>query len=198
MLRTLATVTALLALMGLASAQTWAPLAHQPGAAVGPMFLLRDGRVLVHEEQAGDATAWHILTPDATGSYLNGTWSDGGHLPSSYAPFFFGNAVLLDGKTVVIEGGEYNHGSAVWTTLGAIGTMSGSTFTWTLNNPPAGWSTIGDAQSVILADGRYLQANCCTKQSRTSMVQTAGPRPVRFSPRATTSRAGPFLAMEKY
>jgi hypothetical protein len=33
------------------------------------------------------------------------------------------------------------------------------------NAPPAGWSTIGDAQSVILADGRYMQANCCSRQS---------------------------------
>ena len=27
---------------------------------------------------------------------------------------------------------------------------------------PAGWQTIGDAQSVVLADGRYMQADCCS------------------------------------
>ena len=66
---------------------------------------------------------------------------------------------------MVIEGGEYNNGSAVWTTLGARLTYSGNSFTWVSNAPPAGWGTIGDAQSVLLADGRYMQANCCTKQN---------------------------------
>src|SRR5215510_13050834 len=32
-------------------------------------------------------------------------------------------------------------------------------------NPPAGWRTIGDAQSVVLANGTYMQANCCTRQT---------------------------------
>ena len=85
--------------------------------------------------------------------------------PHGYAPFFFGSAILLDGNRVVVEGGEYNNGSAVWTTLGAIGTRSGSTFTWALNSPPAGWVSIGDAQSITLANKKYMQANCCTKQS---------------------------------
>jgi hypothetical protein len=165
-LRTLAITSALLfALLGAVGAQTWTPLTNQPGVNVGAMLQLRDGRILVHEEQAGNAGAWHILTPDSTGSYINGTWSSGGLLPSGYAPFYFGSQVLLDGKTVVIEGGEYNNGSAAWTTLGAIGTISGSTLTWTSNSPPAGWSTLGDAESVILADGTYMQANCCTAQN---------------------------------
>ena len=77
---------------------------------------LRDGRILVHEEQGGNSRNWHILTPDASGSYINGTWSSGGSMQSGYAPWFFGSQVLLDGKTIVVEGGEYNSGSSVWTT----------------------------------------------------------------------------------
>ena len=119
----------------------------------------------MHEEQGGNSGAWHILTPDSTGSYINGTWSSGGCLPSGYSPWYFGSQVLLDGKTIVIEGGEYNNGSEAWTNLGAIGTVSGGTLTWTSNSPPAGWSNIGDAESVILADGTYMQANCCTAQN---------------------------------
>jgi hypothetical protein len=165
-LRTLAITYALLfALLGAAGAQTWTPLTNQPGANLGVMLQLRDGRVLVHEEQSGNSRNWHILTPDSTGSYINGTWSSGGQLPSGYAPWYFGSQVLLDGKTVVIEGGEYNNGQAVWTTLGAIGTISGSTLTWTSNSPPQGWTRLGDAESVILADGTYMQANCCTAQN---------------------------------
>lgn len=159
------TSAVLFALIGAAGAQTWTPLTHQPGSNLGAMLLLRDGRVLVHEEQSGNSRNWHILTPDSTGSYVNGTWSSGGQLPSNYSPWFFGSQVLLDGKSVVIEGGEYNNGQAVWTTLGAIGTISGNTITWTANSPPNGWTHLGDAESVILADGTYMQANCCTAQN---------------------------------
>jgi hypothetical protein len=74
--------------------------------------------------------------------------------------------VLLDGRHVVIEGGEYNQGTAVWTTLGAVGTIPPfGDITWTLNSPPAGWGTIGDAESIILAGKQYMQSNCCTAQN---------------------------------
>jgi hypothetical protein len=155
----------LFTLLVAAGAQTWTPLVNQPGANVGVMLQLRDGRILVHEEQSGNSTAWHILTPDATGSYVNGTWSSGGNMASNYAPWFFGSQVLLDGKTVAVEGGEYNNGAQVWTTEGALGTISGNTLTWTANSPPSGWGTIGDAESVILPDGTYMQSNCCTPQN---------------------------------
>ena len=151
--------------LGVVVGQTWTPLVNQPGVNLGAMLQLRDGRIMVHEEQGGNSTAWHILTPDATGSYVNGTWSSGGNMPPGYAPWFFGSQVLMDGKTVVIEGGEYNGGRQVWTTRGAIGTASGSTFSWTLNSPPSGWTSIGDAESVTLADGTYMQSNCCTAQN---------------------------------
>ena len=55
-----------LALTGFAVAQSWTPLNNQPGVTLGPMLQLRDGRILVHEEQDGDPTAWHILTPTPT------------------------------------------------------------------------------------------------------------------------------------
>jgi hypothetical protein len=132
------------------------------------MLQLRDGRILVHEEQDGNVRNWWVLTPDAQGSYVNGSWSSGGQLPAGYAPLYFGSQVFLDGKTVVIEGGEYNCNpgcSAVWTNLGARLTYSGNSFTWVSNAPPAGWNNIGDAQSVLLADGRYMQANAITKQT---------------------------------
>jgi len=156
---------ALLSLATFASAQTWTALNHQPGVNVGPMLQLRDGRILVHEEQSGNPRNWWVLTPDATGSYVNGTWSSGGQLQAGYAPFYFGSQVMLDGKTVVIAGGEYNNGSAVWTTLGSRLTYSGNSFTWVSNAPPSGWGTIGDAQSVLLPNGSYMQANCCTPQN---------------------------------
>src|SRR5664279_4823617 len=101
-------LTVLLSLATFASAQTWTALNNQPGVNVGPMLQLRDGRILVHEEQSGNAANWWVLTPSPTGSYVAGTWSSGGTLPTGYKPFYFGSQVMLDGKTVVIEGGEYN------------------------------------------------------------------------------------------
>ena len=41
---------------------------------------------------------WWALTPDANGSYLNGTWSQLASMSSSYGPLYFASAVLLDGR----------------------------------------------------------------------------------------------------
>jgi len=41
---------------------------------------------------------WYTLTPDNTGSYINGTWTQVASLPSGYSPLFFSSAVLPDGK----------------------------------------------------------------------------------------------------
>jgi hypothetical protein len=159
-------LTVLLALAGIAGAQSWTSLNNQPGAAVGPMLQLRDGRILVNESQGPDTGVWFILTPDAKGSYVNGTWTTTGHLPQGYAPIYFGSQILLDGRHVVIEGGEYNNGTAVWTTLGAYGTITPfGNVSWVPNSPPTGWGTIGDAESIVLANGHYMQSNCCTPQN---------------------------------
>ena len=61
-----------------------------------------------------------------------------------------------------MEGGEYNKLRAVWTNLGAI--YNPKTNKWKQVTAPAGWSSIGDAQGVILNDGTYMQSNCCTTQ----------------------------------
>jgi hypothetical protein len=120
-------------------------------------LLLTDGTVISHVSCSG---TWWRLTPDSSGSYVNGTWSAIASLPSGYTPRFFGSAVLTDGK-VVVEGGEYNSGCAAqWTNLGAIYDPAANT--WTSISPPSGWTTIGDAQAIVLTNGTYMQANCCT------------------------------------
>ena len=130
-------------------------------------MLLTDGTVLVHEEQDGGEANWYKLTPDIFGSYVNGTWSQVASIPTAliYAPLFFGSQVLPDGRLTVI-GGEYNSAincpNGCWVTNGAIYDPVANT--WTNVPPPSGWTTIGDAQSANLANGTYMQANCCTKQ----------------------------------
>jgi len=150
----------------------WQLLANQPPVlnyqACGPgsPILLTDGTVLVADAGCSD---WWKLTPDAYGSYVNGTWTQIASTPAAYAPLYHSSAVLPDGR-LIIEGGEYNFLQPAWTNLGAI--YDPRTDTWTSVNPPAGWSSIGDAPSVILADGTYMQSNCCAIQSALLNPQT--------------------------
>jgi hypothetical protein len=154
------TAVLLYLLAALAGAQSWTPVSKPyPGAGAGAAFLLTDGTVMVHQEQTA-SDAWYKLTPDINGSYANGTWSAAASIPF-YSPLFFGSAVLPDGR-LLVEGGEYNHLNPVWTNMGAI--YDPKTNSWKQVFPPAGWTSIGDAQGVILNNGTYMQSNCCSKQ----------------------------------
>ena len=140
---------------------TWTALTGVPLESAGFMLLLTDGTVLVSEVQSGK---WFRLTPDLLGSYLHGTWSQIAKMPAGYAPLYFGAGVLPDGR-VMIEGGEYNgtQQDGVWTTQGAI--YDPVTNKWRSVAPPAGWTTIGDASAVVLADGTYMQSDCCSTKA---------------------------------
>jgi hypothetical protein len=148
------------------SAAFWTKIKTLPSVSVGAMLLLTDGRVLVHSEPncsgcTGNYQSWYTLTPDNTGSYINGTWKQVASLPGTYAPLFFGSAVLPDGK-VVVQGGEYNCApscSGDWQSLGAI--YDPLLNTWTATTPPTGKTNIGDAESVVLPNGTWMLAECC-------------------------------------
>ena len=168
-LRMTVVLSGLIFAAGVATCQTWQPLNNQPTFSPGAVLLLTDGTVLAHSEPncltctSTDYSSWYKLTPDSSGSYVNGTWSQVAS-PTGYAPLYFGSVVLPDGR-VVVEGGEYDCSSgtcnAAWTNKGAI--YDPVKNVWTSVAPPTGWTTIGDAQSVILPNGTYMQANCCTK-----------------------------------
>jgi len=91
-------------------------LVNQPPDAAGLGFLLTDGTVMF---QGAGLSDWPKLTPDISGSYLNGTWSQLASQPAGYSPEDYASATLADGR-VVITGGEYNLGTFVLTNLGAI------------------------------------------------------------------------------
>ncbi|HLV80107.1 MAG TPA: kelch repeat-containing protein, partial [Chthonomonadaceae bacterium] len=139
-----------------ARSQSWTTLTHQPSMTnfASSLFLLTNGTVLCQDGDAGD---WWKLTPDSSGSYVNGTWTQVASLPSGYTPLYYGSAVLADGR-LVIMGGEYNGGSnPVWTNLGAIYDPVANS--WTSLSAPSGWSQIGDAESCVLSGGQFLLAN---------------------------------------
>ncbi|MGH7814358.1 MAG: hypothetical protein ACREQI_10205 [Candidatus Binataceae bacterium] len=158
---------------------TWTALNNQPyGQSInffpGSIFLLTDGTVLAQDTNLGTNNDWWKFTPDNTGSYLNGTWSQiatPGPCPNGYPgqssstiydPLYYASATLPDGRFIMI-GGEYNwnyaytgNGSEVWTDQGAIYDPSANT--WTCITAPAAWTTIGDAQSVVLPSGTFMLA----------------------------------------
>jgi hypothetical protein len=138
---------------------TWTRLPSVPISQAGFQLLLTDGTVIVSEVSTG---RWWRLTPDITGSYLNGTWSQIAQMPAGYTPLYFGAGVLPDGR-VMIEGGEYINNSAVWTTKGAVYNPVNNT--WTNVTPPAGWTTIGDASATVLANGTFMLSDCCTTKA---------------------------------
>ncbi len=147
----------LLSAAGPAQSQTWQPLTHPAPFFASSPLLLTDGTVMVQQ-----GNAWWKLTPDNLGSYVDGTWSKLAAMPDNYNPLYFASAVLPDGR-VVVNGGEYNNGSQVETNMGAIYDPVANT--WTALAGPAGWANIGDAQSVVLANGTYMLGNCCSSEA---------------------------------
>ncbi|HEU0208425.1 MAG TPA: hypothetical protein VFQ78_05545 [Candidatus Udaeobacter sp.] len=142
----------LLVLISLASsqAQTLVPLVNQlPG--VHQAFLLTDGTVMAERIPDIGTTEWWKLTPDITGSYLNGTWSQLASVP--YAASVFSSAVLADGR-LVFQGIEFFNEEFALSNKGAI--YDPITNRWTPLEPPSGWCYMGECPSVVLPDGRWL------------------------------------------
>ena len=119
---------------------------------------------------------WWKLTPDNTGSYVNGTWTKLASLPAGYVPDAFASAVLADGRLVII-GGEYNNGNFTLTNQGAI--YDPATNKWTMVAPPANWSYIGDSPALVLPNGKFLVGNKLTKQMAALDPVTLTWKPVR-------------------
>jgi hypothetical protein len=141
------------------TAGTWTTVTNAPPSAVAHVMLLNNGCALVNSFFFENHTdPWYTLCPDSTGSYINGTWGTAGTLPTGYNPLYFGSELLPTGQVTVI-GGEYNNGSGVWTNLGAIYNPTANK--WQKLAAPTGWSTVGDAQSIVLPNGKLMQANCC-------------------------------------
>ncbi len=109
------------------------------------------------------------LPPDTFGSYVNGTWTQLASFASRFSPLYHSSAVLPDGR-VIIMGGEYNFLKPRWTSLQRhlrphrqhVDACRASGVFWGFGPFP---QTIGDSQSVVLFDGTFMQANCCTTQT---------------------------------
>jgi hypothetical protein len=134
----------------------WTPLDNLAPSDKGTstMMLLSDGTVMA--QGGGTPTivtkTWYQLTPDSSGSYVSGTWSE---LPSmNLEREWYASNVLRDGRVFVLGGEDSGpNGNANWTNTGEI------------YDPIAGaWTNItdfprpqfGDDPTELLPDGRVL------------------------------------------
>jgi hypothetical protein len=111
-------------------------------------------------QSVNDAGVFYDLTPDAAGSYVNGTWHQLASPPDGYAPYAGSEVVLADGR-VLFVGGEYNQNQyqlpfapSGLTNMSAV--YDPVTDSWAMIAPPAGVAYIGDVPSVVLPDGSFL------------------------------------------
>jgi hypothetical protein len=128
------------------AAGTWIPLNQTPPESINTMLLLSDGTVMA--AGAGSQNGWYRLTPDSTGSYVNGTWSTLSSM--HYTRLYFSSDVLADGR-VFVAGGEYGTGTNSAEVYDPV------TDVWTLAPPPpAGQTLFFDSDSKILPNGNVL------------------------------------------
>ncbi len=128
---------------------TWTKVVtNAPDNNQGVLLLLTDGTVICHNSVGGTyGTGWDKLTPNASGSYINGTWST---IASMHGDRLFFSSQVLPSGEVYVAGGEYGAGGTTgevynpvantWTTCGAI---------------PTHWN-IYDAPSELLYNGNVL------------------------------------------
>ena len=79
-----------------------------PPGGVGPLVLLSNGKVLASGYNQDNIKTWWLLTPDKTGDYLNGTWSQAAQPPPSFNPGGF-NAMTLHSGNLFVTAGEANY-----------------------------------------------------------------------------------------
>ncbi len=123
-------------------------------------YQLTDGTVMV---QGGTCSDWWRLTPDQSGSYVNGTWKQAASLPSGYAPYAASGVVLADGRFLLL-GGEYSDCGGEFTLTNQSAIYDPQTNKWTMVAPPKGWYDIGDSPAVVLPNGEVLLGRKTTKQ----------------------------------
>lgn len=132
---------------------TWTTLANLfPSSGADTMMLLSDGTVMVHGGAGFASSAWYRLTPDSSGSYIQGTWSA---LPAMQtARYAFTSDLLPDGR-VLVMGGEYSGPNTELNALNTGEIYDPVANTWTsIADFPL--SHFGDDPTEVLPDGRVL------------------------------------------
>ncbi len=153
---------------------TWTAITNvAPATSGGGFTLLSDGTVLCKSSSGGTdgiGSIYNRLTPDASGSYVNGTWTSIAAMNKTR--LYYSTQVLKDGR-VYVAGGEYGTGGSSGETYNPL------TNVWTPN--AAIGAFVSDANSEIREDGTVIQA-LVTGNLKTTKI---------YDPVANTYTAGP-------
>ncbi len=188
-----------------AGAAGWTPLTHRPSVdSIQLMILMTDGSIMMHTFD--DIQTWVKLTPDAKGSYVNGTWVTLGKMITPR--LYFASQVLQNGNLWVM-GGEYTgpFQDANWGSQAEIYNPLKNSWTEAASYPPqTGCGDVDVTSSVNLTAGsasvdgiystfRMLPGWTVTGPGipdQATVVQVESPTRVRLSAAATVS--GPAVA----
>ena len=162
---------------------TWKTLKNSaPNGNQGVMLLLTDGTVMALTEDTANVSGkygniWNLLTPDASGSYLNGTWSA---LPAMHNTRLYCSSQVMPNGNVYVAGGEYGSGGST----GEV--FNTTTKTWTSAGAiPKNW-VLDDANSKMLPDGTILEAVVISNAPASSST-------LIYSPITNSYTTGPSL-----
>ena len=129
---------------------TFTALVSATPNAASTMMLETDGTVLM--QGGGLTNAWYRLTPDSSGSYVNGTWT---RVASMSLPrLYYGSIVLPDGR-VMVQGGEYSGTQSQETDSNAGEIYNSVTNTWS-GIAPFPEPNFGDDCLEVLPNGTVL------------------------------------------
>jgi Kelch motif len=138
----------------------WTRVQNVPLNNPGHMLLMTDGSVLFNDNgsQGAGSAIWWKLSPDSSGNYVDGTWTQIASTSSDYQPANSASAVLPDGR-VLIVGGDMN-GTSTWVGLNRGEIYDPVANTWTPVNPPNNgqgeFASVADAPSVVLPSGEMM------------------------------------------
>jgi len=147
-----------------ADAAGWTPLIRLAPDFAGVAMLGPDGRVYVWPSSGNVMT----LTPDSTGSYINGTWSF--IAPMTTPRLYFASHILRNRKIWVL-GGEYSGIGLVanWTPTGEIYDILTNTWSPIASYPPepgcpgGALACFGDDPSMLLPGDKILAGDLLTR-----------------------------------
>jgi len=171
-LAALVSILALLLPMESSATGSWSPVTNLAPYAVMQVILLSDGTVACCVDNTSQylGQAWYRLTPDAFGSYANGTWSE--MAPMHDSRLYCASDLLPDGR-LFVAGGEYGTGDASAEIYDPL------LNSWTMISPPTSLldpaqnESFEDAISEVLADGNVLVAPVYPNKNGGTLIYNA-------------------------
>ncbi len=132
--------------------QNWTAMSNAvPEEDAGQLtLLLPNGQLFVHGGGGdGPSASWYLVTPDSSGNYVDGTWTQAGSM--NVGRLYFGSTVLPNGEVFVV-GGEYATDQNFSNSAEIYNPVTNK---WTMvaSSPK---SIVGDEPTELLPDGNVL------------------------------------------